>query len=237
MGRIKNIVLDVLFPRICINCGRQGNYICSECDLFLSESLLICSVCGNSSPSGETHPNCLNKYSLDGLISIWDYEGLIKKLIYQIKYDGTTDIINEFIQKLLFLIIKDKNRFSAFLSFLSSEDVYITYVPMYIKRAKRRGFNQSVIIAQELGKYFNRPVKKLLDKIIDTKKQTGLDKEERLLNIKESFGEARPLPRGRASVLLVDDIFTTGATMKECCKVLKQSGVKNIWGFTLAKTL
>lgn len=235
--KIKNIILDVLFPRTCVNCGKQGNYICNKCDLFLSESLLICSICGNSSPSGETHLNCLNKYSLNGLISIWDYEGLIKKLIYQVKYDGTTDIINEFMQKILFLMLKDKNRFFAFLSFLNQENVCITYVPMYIKRAKRRGFNQSAIIAQELGKYFNCPRIKLLNKITDTKKQTGLDKEERLQNVKESFGEARPLPKGRTSVLLVDDIFTTGATMKECCKILKQSGIKNIWGFTLAKTL
>ena len=79
--KIKEKLLNLLFPKICVGCGREGSYICSKCDLFVSESILICPICGNSSPSGETHSNCVNKYSLDGLISIWDYDGLIKKLI------------------------------------------------------------------------------------------------------------------------------------------------------------
>ena len=106
---------------------------------------------------------------------------------------------------------------------------------MYIKGKKRRGFNQSEIIAKELGRISNCKVVSLLSKIKDTEDQARLNKEERLKNIKNCFKLCdRP---GLSQVLLVDDVFTTGATMKECCKVLKQAGIKKVWGFTLARTV
>lgn len=233
---MKEIILNVLFPKLCVNCGKEGDYICNKCDLFISESILICPVCGNSSPSGETHSNCVNKYGLDGLISIWDYDGLVKKLIYKVKYDNVTDIITMFIKKTFGLIAKDHDRFSTFLSFVNSSNTHITYVPMYVRRAKRRGFNQSEIIARQIGSIFCHKRVKLLNRLINTKSQTGLDKKERLQNIKDSFVLNRDKHISR-NVLLIDDIFTTGATMHECCKILKQAGAQRVWGFTLAKTL
>jgi len=131
---------------------------------------------------------------------------------------------------------------------------YITYVPMYRKREKYRGFNQSEIIAKELAKKYSAQgglkVVCLLKKIKDTEDQVNLNKEERVRNVRGSFrfvgvgatlvvarinkGNHKGLPL--RNILLVDDVYTTGATMRECCKVLKKSGIKNIWGFTLAKT-
>ena len=238
---IKNIILDILFPTSCIGCGKEGRYICDECNVFISETMPVCPVCCNSSFFGESHSNCVRKYSLDGLISIWDYEGLIKNLIYKIKYDGTTHAISEIIENFFKLITNDKdNRFHAFLSFLSYKDTYITYVPMYIKKEKKRGFNQAELIAKEIGKISNRRIISLLKKIKNTESQTKLEKKERLENVKGSFENSqicdKPSLSQTENVLLVDDIFTTGATMKECCKVLKQSGARKVWGFVLART-
>ncbi len=80
----------------------------------------------------------------------------------------------------------------------------------------------------------------MLEKIKQTKDQAKLEREERLENMKASFkavGETRSLARDRVSILLVDDVYTSGATMQECCKVLEKAGFKNIWGFTLARTI
>ena len=211
--KIKETVLDVLFPKFCLGCGREGRYICDKCNVFISEVEPIYFE--------------QKKYCLDALISVWEYEGLIKKLIHGIKYQGLTDIIKELISLINIEIYYP----------------YITYVPIYRKREKKRGFNQAELIAKELAKKSNCQVVSLLEKTKDTQPQMKLTQKERLENIKNSFGEDRPLKklrslnRGRASVLLVDDVFTTGATMKECAKVLKKAGVEKVWGFVLARTV
>lgn len=209
--KIKNIILDILFPKVCINCGKEGKYICDKCSIFISEA----------------EPMIYAGECLDGLVSAWDYEGLIKELIQMIKYQGITDVIKELIS----------------LIDIKTYCPYITYVPMYLKREKERGFNQAEIIARELAKKANpRPVLgQLLEKVVDTEDQAKLSKEERLENVKGSFKfSASTWDRSglfqAPQVLLVDDVFITGATMQECCKVLKRSGVEKVWAFTLART-
>lgn len=244
--RTKDIVLDVLFPRFCLGCGREGRYVCDKCNVFISEVEPL-HQCGtgqalyqnkfgagqalyqNKYGAGQAHYFKQEKYGLDALISIWEYEGLIKKLIHEIKYQGLTDIIKELISLINIEIYYP----------------YITYVPMYLKREKRRGFNQAKLIAEELAKKtfakggpasgWNCQVVSLLEKIKDTKPQMELTQEERLENIKDSFIVNADLS-GIGQVLLVDDVFTTGATMRECTKVLKKAGVKKVWGFVLSRT-
>lgn len=232
--KIKNLVLDILFPKFCVGCGREGKYICNKCEIFISENSLICPVCGQASFTGESHFNCKGRYSLDGLISIWDYDGVIKEVIHNIKYKGMFDLIDECVDRAFNYISKDPTkRFDSFLSFLSSESTYITYVPMFRRKEKQRGFNQSKIIAKKIADISNKKMVSLIKKIINTESQTKLKKEERFKNVKGSF-EAN---RGRASVLLVDDIFTTGATMRECCRALKSQGVQEVWGFVLTRDI
>ena len=232
---IKNIILDILFPKLCLGCGREGKYVCSKCELFVSEASSICPVCGGPSFNGDTHLYCKTKYSLDGLTSVWDYDGLAKQLIYKIKIGGITHIISEVIKDFFKIIAKDTDRFHSFLSFLISEKNCIAYVPSFKKKEKKRGFNQAEIIAKELSKITRLKTISLFKKIKDTKDQTELSKEERLQNVKDSFRFV-DVGVGLGNVLLVDDVFTTGATMKECCKVLKKAGIKKVWGFTIART-
>lgn len=218
--KVKSLLLDIFFPKFCVECGREGKYICEKCYLFASETELL----------RQAWPV--------GMINVWEYNGIIKKALHEVKYRYTRDILNELIEKGFKIILNDKYRFNDFLSFLINEKAVITYVPMYKKKERYRGFNQSKIIAQKIGKIFNLEVVELLKKTRETKSQTKLCKEERIENVRDSFKaiarQARPV--GERSILLVDDIYTTGATMHECCKVLKKSGIKNIWTFTLAKT-
>lgn len=219
---LKDLFLDVLFPKFCLGCGKEGKYICERCDVFISECEPI--EFTETRVSGE----------LDGLISVWEYEGLIKKAIHQIKYQGITDIIKELMNIIEVVEVGSDPDLTPI----------ITYVPMYKKREKKRGFNQAKIIARELAKKTGFPAVCLLKKIKDTKPQMELKQKERLENIKGCFkpAEARPRQncRGRASVksvILVDDVYTTGATMRECAKVLKKSGMEKVIGFVLARTV
>ena len=219
---LKDLLLDILFPKFCIGCGREGKYICDRCNIFTSEAEPIYFQ--------------QEKYGLDSLISVWEYEGLMKKAIHQIKYQGVADIIKELMSSVI-LSPQAKNLGELPRDPSLRSRMTVTYVPMYKKREKKRGFNQARIIAQELAKKTGLEVVSLLKKIKDTKPQMELNQEERLKNIKGCF-ELIELTETRVSeVLLVDDVYTTGATMRECAKVLKKAGIEKVYGFVLARTV
>ena len=207
--KIKEEIIDILWPKTCLGCGKEGQYICKDCAIFLSEVDMI-----------EAGPR-------SNIMSVWEYEGLMEKLILKIKYDGCYDIINELVEKAFKTIELNL-----------PPDIYITYVPMYRKKEKRRGFNQAELIAKKVGERTNRPVGKLLEKIKDNRPQVNLGPQERAENVKNVFKmiEVRPQSMWQ-NVLIVDDVYTTGATVGECVRVLKKSGVKNVWGFTLSRKM
>ncbi len=235
LGRVGRGILDVVFPARCVGCGEEGNYICRRCEGFTSEVALICPLCQQSSLTGERHENCRSLYGPEGLASIWEYEGVVKSLLHNIKYNGMTHASAETIQNAYISMAGDKMRFGAFLSYLFSQDTCITYVPMFKRKEKFRGFNQAAVFAREVAKTVRREVVSLLEKIVDTKAQVDLTKEERLHSIKDVF-QIKSESQIPKRVVLVDDVWTTGATMKECCKVLRKSGVQRVWGFVLART-
>ena len=211
---LKNLLLDIFFPKRCIGCKKEGQYICKECEIFLSEiNFAEASPCQN-------------------IMSVWEYEGIIEKAILKIKYDGCYDIIQELVEKAF-----EKIEINL------SENAVIAFVPMYKKKEKQRGFNQAEIIAKKIGEKTNRKVVPLLTKMKDNRSQVGLNPKEHLENVAGAFAFTIPPklmevePLLIKSVLLVDDVYTTGATIRECIRVLKGTGTENVYGFTVARKL
>ena len=237
VNKIKEGVLDVLFPAVCAGCRKEGRYICERCSVFAGEAPLICPVCFRASFGGERHSLCKSRYGLDGLVNMWEFEGVIKNLIGKIKYYGITHAVAEIGKAAFGVMARDEKRFYAFLSFLLAKDTYIAYIPMFEKKERHKGFNHAEKVAQEIGKISGRSVVSLLEKVRDTRSQTELDKTERMENVRDSFRTSQKIHNSHLAVLLIDDIWTTGATMRECCKVLKKAGVQKVWGFTLARTV
>lgn len=206
LNKIRDGIVDVIWPKKCLGCGREGSYICKDCEVFLGEVESVGSL------------------SQTNIISVWEYEGLMEKLISKIKEDGCYHIIGELVARVF-----GKIELSL------PPDTYITYVPMHKKKEKRRGFNQAAFIAREVGEMANREVLPLLAKTIDNHPQAGLNPQERLENVRNAF-----VFQGKgvcpADVLLVDDFQVSGATIGECSRVLREAGARNVWGFTLAKT-
>ena len=119
-------------------------------------------------------------------------------------------------------------------SFLKKYDI-ILYVPMFKKQEYKRGYNQTYLIAKEIGKTLGIPIEKNnLTKIKDTKKQSTLTKEERKTNVKDAFVIRKPERIVNKKVILFDDIFTTGNTVNECSKVIKMAGAKEVAILTIA---
>ncbi len=235
---LSEIFLDVLFPKFCLGCGKEGSYICSDCEIFLSENTPICPICFKHSKTGKKHQICGKKYDIDGVVSVWDYEGIFRKAIIEIKTDNYFDITKELIRKSFKEILRDEKKFSDFLLFFC-EDPKITFIPQFSEKNQiEDDKNHAKLIASQFALFLEKEhlFLSLLKKTKKTEKQAYLSKEKRLKNLKDSFDIKKDISIPE-KVILIDDVFTTGATIKEATKTLKMAGVKKVWGFCLARTV
>lgn len=212
--------VDILFPKMCIGCGREASYICTACEKHLINPEEICPMCCKASIGGWTHKRCSEKYQIDRLIVGLSYKGLVQNCLKKVKYKSHWDIIER-----LFQLCRFDNL----------SDMTVTFVPMWEQKRQERGFNQAEIIADLLVPQnpINILKTRLLERTRETKPMYGLSKSERRRNIDQAFkyvGHTTP-----KRVLLVDDVWTTGSTMRECAKTLKQNGVVEVWAMTLAR--
>lgn len=234
-------VLDLLFPKRCLGCGKWGKYICPQCSSvirIIEPSKGKCPVCEKQAIDGFTHPHCRTKYGIDGLTSFFCYDGVVKKAIKQIKYRYTFDIVGELIDS-----IPDSS-FSVFEKIRNSQFVIgncvLVPIPLHPSRFRDRGFNQAEVIARALGKQLQIPVK--TDLLIRTKKtipQVEMkDRDTRLANMKDVFAiknSSAMKQCNNVAICLIDDVFTTGATLRSAASVLKHAGAKVVWGITIAQ--
>jgi competence protein ComFC len=111
----------------------------------------------------------------------------------------------------------------------------IVPVPLHPRRLRERGYNQATLLARELGKGVDLPVlENVLIRVRDTSPQVDLSAEERKENVREAFHCPDDRLAGK-DVLLIDDVYTTGATLEACSLALRQRGVRTVWAFTLAR--
>lgn len=235
-------ILDLIFPRKCLGCGKIGAYFCNQClNFVLLKDERICPMCGGGSFGGLTHPGCFRLYGLDGLTSIFTYKGVVEKAIKKLKYKFVTDLAQDLVGFFLSFCGEDK----AFVQFCQQKSVFLVPVPLHPQRKRWRGFNQAEllgkIIAENLGINF---LPDLLLRVKNTKPQVELDKDERKDNIRGAFkknpnSQFARLPAGQAisnpQILIFDDVWTSGVTLREAAKVLKRNGAKKVWGLTLAR--
>ncbi len=227
------MLLDLVFPKRCVSCKKTGSYICKKCRKDISFAEPFCPVCGKRAIDGVTHFGCKKKLGLDGVVCIWNYSGVIRKAILALKYKFTFDLASE-----LCLLARSSIKQNFSLSFL--KDKILVPIPLSSGRKKWRGFNQTEILGKTLSEHFGwRFSSNLLLRKKFVRPQTGLGKKERSKNIRGNFQvnpEYKKILRKNVQIVLFDDVWTTGATLKEACKTLKRKGFPVVWGFTLAKT-
>ena len=217
--------LDLLFPKRCVSCGKFGAYICKDCFAkieFIQKP--VCPVCQRQAVGGKTHPGCQGRLRLDGLVVATRYSGSVKKAIAKVKYKWAYDIAKILID----LIVVNLWKFDL------ASDLILVPVPLHVRRKKWRGFNQAEILAKSLSLKFNQPYGEYLARIIETASQVGLKKDERKKNVKGAFRLRTGADVSGKNILLVDDVYTSGATMQEACRVLKKAGAKTVWAMAVA---
>lgn len=217
--------LDLLFPKHCVSCGKLGSYLCKKC--FSKVEFVdfpLCPICQRQAVEGKTHPGCFGKYKLDGLVVACRYKGAVKSAIVKVKYKWIYDIEQIFVDLLVARLWK----------FALPKNVVLVPVPLHQSRMRWRGFNQSEILAKRLSKKFKVPFCEYLIRNKETKTQVGLKREERKKNVKDAFSLKSGVNVQGKDLLLVDDVYTSGATMGECCSVLKHAGAKSVWALAVA---
>ena len=208
MKQLRTSLLDLIFPPRCEVCRKNSQAaMCQDCFIEI-------------------------KYMKPhlGIHSVSTYEGALKEAIHRFKFKNRKRLADP----LGLLLV---NYLSHIPSINMQEIDAIVPVPLHQRRLKERGFNQVALVAQIMQKYFEVPVLPALERIKDTEAQFDLAREERFHNIKEAFRVNHNHSVAAKRDLLLDDIYTTGATIAECSKCLKTAGAKRVEILTLSRAV
>jgi len=250
----------ILFPKFCASCHTPLIQLCKEDDLvkikkkneggqlgrLFNEKFLcdkcynaiklitspLCSICGNpfKTQTGPDHicGHCLKKPpQFEWARSLFSYESTIQALIKEIKYNASGYGLKS-------LASLSKPLLATRLDKLQNIDL-ICPVPIHSSRLRKRGFNQAAMLAYEIfNNHKDKIVPDLLIKYKATPPQVGLSRKERYLNVSNSFRVSKKIDN--KSVLIFDDVLTTGATASECAKALKKQGAKDVFVLTIARS-
>lgn len=232
------IITKILYPYHCFSCKKelQNSYLCDICFdkiPFIKEQ--VCPVCEKPSPLGATHTLCQNHTPFQGLFVAMDYKNkVVRKLIQQYKYK----FIESLSPILSSLLIKSLLNQSDISYLLKTPPVIIISVPLHQYKLRQRGFNQSEIIAQNISKHFNIPYHNLLIRVKNTSAQKDIANiYDRRKNIRQAF---RLNPRLNkclftSTIIIVDDVTTTLATLNESAESLAPLHPKQIYAIVLAR--
>ena len=227
----------LLSPRgTCLGCGSvrgtDHDWLCADCYAALSPLGVnglslgsICKNCGEEYTAGTCRICGKRKVETIQTVAAYDYEGPIRKLVHAFKFNGVWRL-NEWMAQQMLLACTD-----GFLDGVTC----VTAVPMHTLRRLARGYNQSEKLAKAFSRQANLPYKALIRRVRNTKQQVKLGMEARRQNLKDAF-RAIDSPQGE-SVLLIDDVRTTGTTAIECVKTLLAAGAKEIKVLTFAKAV
>ncbi len=228
-------ITDLLFPKFCLGCGYIGVYLCLSCQKKLKPIAQdVCLYCKEPSPFGLTHLNCQKKLNIDGLLTLYYYSPILKKIIKNIKYRLATEVWQEF-----YRIIKPETIEKLGLYKKLSSDFIIQPIPLTKNKYNERGFNQASLISLFFQKFLNFPIVNLLVRKGEAQSQAQTKSLlKRYLNLKGTIAinpNCRDVINHVSNIILIDDVVTSGSTVKEAARVLKETGVKKVYVLALAK--
>lgn len=230
-------LLTVIYPQACRICGRSveekaDGYVCRACWLktriFTGEETL-CAKCGmflsETGFSGETFCRRCDEYFFDRARAVGLYQNALAACIISLK---SQPFLPKRLRKLFI---------SAFLDSPFSNSTKIIPVPLSRRRFKQRGFNQSALLAQLLSKKTGILLdeKSLARAVHTVKHRAMMDRQARCETVENAFEVKRPRLVENEKILLIDDVFTSGATANACAKALKEKGAAKVYVLTIAR--
>ncbi len=222
--------MRVIYPQTCYFCGKINKTpVCTVCQkklIYVKEPR--CKVCGKPIRYAENEycSDCeKNQFYFEQGKSIWLHKDPVTWSIYQFKYHNRR-VFADYYAKEMWRLYGKKIK-------IWNIDVIVP-VPLHWKRRGDRGFNQAEVLARRLSEYSGSPVQtKGIKRIRYTERQKALGHKERKKNLVDAFAITKKWKNAR-NVLMIDDIYTTGNTMNEVAKVLKQNGTEKVWFLTIS---
>lgn len=224
---LTEMLLDMLFPPRCVGCKRRGGWICGRC----GDGLPVvpgdgCPICGDPRGDGAVCFRCRHDPpEFDSLRGAFLYEGTMQQAIRQLKYHGSWQLARPLALRAL-----------AVIGPVGPPDLIVP-VPLHPNRLAQRGYNQSALLARTIGQVVGVPVaEERLRRIKDTRAQVLLTGPRRWDNVRDAF-EASPGRLDGVSVLLVDDVATTGSTLRAAAAALKHAGATRVEALVIARAV
>ena len=229
VAKLRGVALDLLFPRWCVGCGKEGSFICHSCRQSLPRIMPpVCPKCGRPQSSGILCPDCVGwQAEIDGIRSPFRFDGVMRQAIHQLKYRNLRALAAPLAELLRDYIITNP----------VPAEVMVP-VPLHQKRLRERGYNQSALLARELGKLTSLPV---VDDCLVRQQHAPpqartANVDERRRNVAGVFACRNQRVRDK-QVLLIDDVSTSGATLDACAAALKAAGATSVWGLVMAREI
>jgi len=228
LGKLIDAFLELIYPSLCAGCkGVSTEPICKDC-LAKIEMINepICRYCGRSTEYDvEECRDCRGKkLHFDGARALFEFEGTGKDIIHSFKYDRETRLAPMIAERIV------ERRWFTDLDM-------VTFVPLFGRKKIERGYDQAELIAKEISRLSGIRHVRLLKRDRYTKDQNKLDHIARRKNVSGAFSSTDIHPVLEKSILLVDDVYTTGRTISECAKILKAEGAKSVYGAVAAKAI
>ena len=211
--RLRNLAdsaLRLLFPSRCVLCGREGD--------------LICEPCSRSFPL-RLDPDAIPKLSgIRAARAVWSYEGNVREIVRRYKYSGLRSLAPALASEMAHVLREWGPAIDL-----------IVHVPVHPARLRERGYDQSELLARELARTMDTAPVPALVRLRETAVQArAMSAAERADNVRGAFHAPDSEKVRRANVLLIDDVLTTGATLKEASRALRRAGARNVDALTLA---
>lgn len=216
------VLLDALFPPRCAACdvlmdpeegGSPSLVLCATCSPTLAPVTEACARCGVPGRAVDACARCEEEWpSFDGTSSLWLYEGAVTQLLHRFKYEHRPHYAGPLGAKLATLPLPDGD--------------VVTHVPLHAARRRFRTYDQALYLARALADAKALPCESLLRRVRATGRQVGRDRAARLMNVDGAFEAIGKV--AHRSVLLVDDVVTTGATAEACAQALVDAGAKRV---------
>lgn len=227
-GALFRALAELIYPSRCVSCRRLGSHFCRICRgqaVLVGDA--ICVRCGRPTTERCTCHECKRTPPgpLRGMRGAVFYGGPVAFAIQGFKYQGRTAL---------------SRPLAAFLNgYLETHAVSfdcLVPVPLHPERLAVRGYNQSELLAHELGRTRRLPVRTdLITRARHTQPQVTLSRQQRVENVRDAFAPARPGLLQGERVLLIDDVCTTGSTLQGCAQALRAAGAGDIWALAVAR--
>ena len=229
-------IASLLYPPVCTICSAMvapGEYLCQECDAKATRiAPPFCAKCSEPFEGAITGTftcaNCAHRtIHFDAAVAAYRGRGIVRRIIHDFKYGRQIHLRHLVGRWLRAALVDPRLRGRGF-------DVIVP-VPLHPTRKRERGFNQASLLAELLSAQISIQSRPLLERIRYTTTQTALDRAERIENLHNAFRLRKNMNVRDLRVLLIDDVLTTGSTLSECARVLKDAGVISVHAATAAR--